>query len=458
MARKVTNRQSVVVPFEDRQNVANRRLVERQLGLYLAMTRQTGQRAAVFCIRLDCDSDRQQDAEKGKAGELLKAFQARLPHVLPPSDQGGWVWRDGLVIAHASKENVYGMYRHVKSLLVNLERGLRRVANGQFPKLSLGIALYPGDGSTPSALLDHAHAAAVRAGGWDHNGFCFSSRSDGRQVADQLAIDVDLAQAIESDAIDMRLQPVLDLSSSCMIGAHALPVWYHPRQGDMSCSDILGVVGRAGLSGPYNAWLIDKICEQSRRWSRRSHRQRIGFDLARALLVDTHFAPRLVSALNDHGLPVEHMEVVIDAEALIEGTDHRLRTELRQLADLGLRLTVANIGIEPLPLDVFERLQVRSAQMAPHLVSTIGRSPSAEKALTALIGFMNTVGLRTRATGVDSEAQLEFLDHVGCDEAMGPLLAPLMKARDVDRLTSLRPGFKPLDRRDYSVQRLMHLH
>lgn len=454
MSQKQSNRQAVVVPFEDRSNPSGRRSARLPLERHLAMARQTGRRLGVFCIRIDRHADRRGDIEQSSLDKLRR----RLHEFLPSTVTAGGSWRDGLIIVHMSTDDAFGMYRRARALLTDLERALCRSDAGSAVKLSLGAALHPVDGTQPSVLLDHAHAAAIRAGGWDDSGLCFASPSTGREIAERLTMDVALRHALEAGDVDMRFQPVLDLGRPCLTAVHAEPVWRHPERGEIRGEETLATLERAGLSKAYNAWLVKELCRQGEAWVKKFPGRRFVVSITRSQLVDAPLAASLSKALDAHGVPADLFEVTVDGKLLIDGTDHRLRTGLRQLTDLGVRLTIANVGIELLSLEALKTLPSSTVELAPGLVSTIGRCPSSETALAALIGFVRTLGLGARAVDVSSEEQLEFLRGLECDEATGPLLAPLMKADDIERLTSFRPCFERLERESLLSPAPMQVH
>ena len=357
---------------------------------------------------------------------LFARLQQHATDLAPSTDQIGRPWHDGLAVVHPSAGDSFDIYRSARRLLLRLDRHLIDGDEKPSIKMSLGIALYPDDGNTPAALLDHAYSAAKRAERWGENGFCFFSRSAGREVADRLSMDIALMRAFKAGTVDMRFQPVVDLRQPRMIGVIGEPDWRHPEQGDQPAKVIMDSVERMDMARVYNAWLIDRLCRQSDQGSRRLRQRRIGFQVMRSQLAGAALATDLASALEARHLPASLIEVAIDGNLLFDHTDHRLRTGLQQLADLGVQLTVVNIGVEPLPLEALGTLPLSAVEFAPEMVSTIGRCSTTERTLAALSCFMSKLGLRSRAAGVTTEAQLGFLREIHCDEATGSLLTGSM--------------------------------
>ena len=385
---------------------------------------------------------------------LFGTLQERLPDDrYRPWSEVSWPWPDGLGFVHHGSQDAFGIYLHARRLLTTSERLVHRREKPPRFDVNVGIAVYPDDGNNVSSLLNCAYSAceACRSH-WKESGFCFFSRSMGKEVADRLTMDVCLLRAFKADLVELQFQPILDLRHSLIIGAFGMPVWHHATLGLQTPDVIMETVERARIANVYNAWLVDRICGRRRQWCETHGRRRIGIKVSRPQLVDASLTTQLSEVLSKHRNLADRIEVAIDGTLIADGTDHRLRTGLRQLADLGVRLTVANIGLQPLPLEALKMLPFQTMELAPEMVSPIGRCKVSDRTLAALVGMMSNLGLNARATGVRSKEQLDFLIANDCDEVTGPLLGAPVRADEFDGMTNIPPCIQLSNSQDLSEQ------
>lgn len=424
----------------------------------LALARQRGETVAVFAVRIDRHDDLLAELGHEVLERLLVRIAKRLGATIGPADSMGRFRHGSFAVVQPMTPNAFAGYRAAQKMLSSLQHQMRIAGDDRCLDINIGISFYPADGNTASHLLERAYAALRRAERWGGNGFCFHSPSAAKAVADALAMDVDLRRALHVQAVDMRFQPVLDMDQASMVAVVGQLFWQHPVRGRLTMSDIMPSAERAGLLPMLNGWLANRIRDQSDLWRRKGLHQRISIRASRSQIVDAGLAAALSAAFGATGVPAGRVEISIDHGLLLDETDHRLRTGLQQLADLGIELTAANVGAEPLSFQSLTALPIGCVELAPSMIATIGRCSSSEAILDAMIAFIHGLGLRVRAVGTEVEEQFDFLQRHGCDELAGPLLAPALKAGDISRLTGIKPCFLQQRSLANTERKLLSLH
>ncbi|MGI9451648.1 MAG: EAL domain-containing protein [Geminicoccaceae bacterium] len=406
----------------------------------IAMAMEMSRSVAVFIVRIDDYHRLVTDCGDEAMQMVMAKLGSRLKKMLRPVDASVRSSDDRFTIIHPFDGDPLALHGMAKTLLQRFQQPVRLVDGSRCFAASIGVAFYPEDGNSAELLVERAQDALHRTDRWGGNGFCLSSRSAARNVADELSKHEELRRALDADDLAMRFQPILDLSRNCMTAVSAEPHWQHSMHGLKSGEEIASIAGQANLQSRLNEWTVDNICRQLIDWRRVGLDRSISIDVSRSQISDRGLARLLSDHLSAPGTTPDFLEIRLDQDVLLAETDHRIRTGLQHFADLGVSLSLSNVGRGPLAIQSLRGLPVHSVCLAPDMIAAIGRCSSAEIMLQAMIGFMHDLGLCVRAVDVRFHEQVDFLKDHGCDEATGPFFAPALKGVDIDRLTNSSPS------------------
>lgn len=416
MLQKQSDKAAVIVPFKGRSASPDRRDFVHRLQTCLSVAKQARLRLSILALRLNVEGDNDQ-AHDEMVDKLLEAIDDQASEHLPCVHLIGRPWRDGLAIIDASAQNSFVMHQKASELVKALQRALGETAEKPSLRFSLGIASYPGDGGDSEMLLGNAYAASERAGNWPMNGFCFFSPHEGKQVASRLAEEGAMLHALRSNMVGVLFQPIISSGKRQVVGAIAEPNWCHHEGALPNIRETT----KAELADAYSSWITKAILGPNSHGAK-TNNQRISVRAYQAQIASTSLATILRATLHDLEICPKLVDIRFDAALLNDGTDHRLRTGLGQLADLGVQLTAINMDGDLLPLDAITTLPLSAIEFSPVMPLTIGRCAKSEAKLKALVSLVDALGLRTRFIDVASEQQLAFLEYAGCDEVCGPIV------------------------------------
>ncbi len=403
----------------------------------LSMAREAGRGLAVFVVRID------DYHELGVPGHELETIVAelgsRLRETLRPADAFIRSGEDSFTLFLSFSGDRLGLHSNAKIMLKCLQQPVLFDAGEQKLAASIGIAFYPEDGNSADMLLERAHQALRRTDRWGGNGFCLYSRSAATKIAGDLARHEDFRRALGAGDLCMRFQPILDLARNCMSAVSGDLAWESPEHGSLDMADVAEIAERADILPRFNEWLVDQLDRQSAAWRDGGIQRTISIPLSRSQIADGDLARCLSSRLGGSGLRADLLEMRVDHDLLLDDTDHRFRTGMLQLAELGITLHLSHVGNGPLAFQSIKRLPIAAVSLAPSMIAAIGRCSLSETMLKALIGFGHGLSLGMRAVDIKTREQLDCLLNFGCDEAAGDFLAPPSSGEGIDRLT----GFKP---------------
>jgi len=284
--------------------------------------------------------------------------------------------------------------------------------------VSIGISIFPDDGGDIDTLLKHADVAMYHAKQNGRNVFHFFDPDMNARVAEKVQMEQALRQALERQEFELLYQPEVDMASGMTIGVEALLRWRHPERGLLAPSDFLTVAEECGLIVPIGNWVLSAACQRASTW------RNAGFDVAVAVNVSivqfTHddLIGHVDAALAAAGLPPDLLDLEITEDVLMS-THPRASATLEALRQRGVRLTIDDFGTGYSSLSHLRRLPLSKLKIDPSFVGDIVLQPQNADVIGAIIALARSLKLRVIAEGVETEAQLRFLEQQGCDEYQG---------------------------------------
>jgi diguanylate cyclase (GGDEF)-like protein len=323
----------------------------------------------------------------------------------------------------------------IMSLARQVPRSLARpiAARGQHVRLgaSLGIALYPRDGEDVTTLFRHADIALSRAkmaGRGTAQSFdpaMMVSFEEGRMV------ESDLRRALDSDELELRLQPQFSCDTLEVTGFEALTRWRHPTRGMLSPAVFIPIAERSGLINPLGLWAIEQACKAAMTWPTR---HRVAVNLSPSQLRCETIQDDIRAILRRTQFPAHWLELEVTESVLLDEDQRTLET-LHKLRAMDIRVTLDDFGTGYSSLSYLRRFPFDKIKIDKSFIQGQGTDRSTKVILEAMIRMCTDLGLDVVAEGVETELQLNELRQLGCREIQGFLLAePLLPAMVVSFL------------------------
>ena len=414
--------------------LANRNLLSDRLGVAIAQAARTLR--PVWVVFLDLDRFKIiNDSLTHKAGdELLQQVGERLRGATRDTDtvarQGG----DEFVLVLPET----GDGRLTDSIVERLLQTLARpfTLNGQelFVTCSAGVAVYPGDGTDPAELIEHADIAMYRAKDSGRNTFQFYTREMNERAVERLKLENALRAALENNQFVVHYQPQFCLHTGRVVGCEALVRWQHPVRGLLAPGHFIGVAEEMGLIVPLGEWVLRAACQQARLWNRDL---RAGLNVAVNLSARQFAHPDLVGTvrriITDSGLTPRELELELTESLLMDDIEHGSRL-LADLRGLGVRLAIDDFGTGYSSLAYLKRLPVDVLKVDRSFVADVAKGAEDAAIVASIIALAHNLGLEVIAEGVETTEQLHFLRTRDCDRVQGYLLGRPMPADEFARL------------------------
>ncbi|MBK3509778.1 putative bifunctional diguanylate cyclase/phosphodiesterase [Pseudomonas sp. MF6747] len=287
---------------------------------------------------------------------------------------------------------------------------------------SIGIALFPGNGSNPQELLMNADAAMYHAKGMGKNGYSFFDVSMNTNARKQLQLLQDLRNALEHEQFCLYYQPKFDAVSGIPVGAEALLRWEHPQQGLLLPATFIDLAEKTGLIIPIGEWVLNEACRQMRLWYAQGYEDwRIAVNLSALQFCHAGLVKSVAAALDRHQLPANSLTLEITETTAMSDADASM-TVLQQLSDMGVDLSIDDFGTGYSSLMYLKRLPANELKIDRGFVRDLEHDSDDAAIVSAIVALGQALGLRIVAEGVETDVQQSFLTRLGCNSLQGYLL------------------------------------
>lgn len=292
------------------------------------------------------------------------------------------------------------------------------------PHVYIGIALYPGHGATPDVLLRRAKIAAAQARVTADKIAVYQGGID-QEYKRRMALMSDLAKAVDSGQLALYCQPKVSIATSRLCGAEALVRWCHPEHGMIATDDFIALAEHTGLMLPITRWVLEAAFQQSYAWFEEGLRQPLSINLSAQDLRDPKLLERITGLFSTWPVPAELVQFELTESALMEDPGGALAT-LSRLKDIGAKLYIDDFGTGYSSLSYLQRLPVDALKIDQSFVGEMVGSKGAAAIVRSTIELAHSLDLTVVAEGVETQAQWNALDALGCDTAQGYLVSKPM--------------------------------
>jgi diguanylate cyclase (GGDEF)-like protein len=420
MARKAAEQNLRFVASHDPlTGLFNRNIFDERLHQALAQAARFERSLSLLFIDLD-GFKLINDTHGHNAGDaLLAELAARLRTTLREGDVIGRMGGDEFVVLIEEFAEVGQVAEVAKKLLDTVTRPF--VLHGQSCQVtaSLGISIYPDDGSDAQTLLKNADMAMYLVKQQGKNSFRFYSPQMNVHLMERLSLESGLRRAIERGELLLLYQPRVGVRDGQVTGMEALMRWQHPTQGMIGPSEFIPVAEDAGLIAAIGEWALHSACRQARAWRDLGlPLLRIAVNLSHKQFQQESLIQVVREALHRVGLEPARLELEITEEMVIRNPERAVRL-LTQLKEIGVRVVVDGFGTGYSSLSFLKRLPIDSVKIDHSLIVDLPRSDDAAALTRGVVAMAHSLGLTVIAEGVETREQWEFLHQQGCEEMQG---------------------------------------
>ncbi len=420
--------------FDQLTGLPNRSLFQDRLNQAMARAiREDGSLALLF---LDLDRFKNVNDTLGHSAgdQLLSEVSLRLKRHIRNSDTLARLGGDEFVVVATNLGKELNA-TYVAQNLIDAIQAPFRIGNERLHMTtSIGIALFPDDGSDTETLLKHADLAMYSAKESGRNAFCFYSPEMNRKAHQRVNLESGLRTALVREEFFLEFQPIMSATDSKIVAAEALVRWKHPTRGRIPPDEFITLAEETGLILPLGEWVLRKACSTIKAWSSAGlPRIRIAVNVSSRQVEQQNFAEIVRNVLLDTGANAAQLELELTESCLVNHAGPNI-AEVFGLREWGISIAIDDFGTGYSSLGYIKALPIDHIKIDRSFVSDIGTNFQDQAIVEAIIAMSQKLGIQNIAEGVENVEQLKILQAQGCDEIQGYYFHRPLPAEEFEKL------------------------
>lgn len=435
LARDITDRKAAeqhilnLAHYDSLTGLPNRALLADRMKVAISRAARDSARLAVLFADLDRFKAINDTLGHDVGDRLLQAAAERMQNSVRGVDTVSRVGGDEFVVLLSEIDTAEDAARVAEKLIAALSQPYHIGEHELLLTASIGICLYPDNGSEPGILLRNADASMYSAKESGRNRYQFYSEDLTARAIERLSLERDLRGAVDRGEMFLVYQPQIEFGSGRVIGAEVLMRWQHPVRGLITPMRFIPVAEDTGLILGMGEWALREACRQGRLWRDQGWTDIcISVNVSAVQFRQTDFLELIRRILDDSGFSPENLELELTESVLLQGIEPALQ-KFRELNSLGVKVAIDDFGTGYSSFSCLRQFTVDRLKIDQSFVRDLPGDPDAEAIAAAIVAMGLRLGLRIIAEGVETEAQAQFLQSVLCEEGQGylygwPMTAP----------------------------------
>jgi diguanylate cyclase (GGDEF)-like protein/PAS domain S-box-containing protein len=399
-------------------DLPNRTLLADRMQQAIAHAHRSNRRVGVLFVDLDHFKHINDSLGHSIGDRVLVEMSRRLVDRVRASDTVARLSGDEFVILLPEAGGIEGVVRVVAEITSAIAEPIQIEGHRIRLSASIGVSLFPKDGSEASVLLTNADHAMYHAKSAGRSTYRFFSPEMDEKARERFRIESDLREALLGRQLRLFYQPQVDSHTARVDGYEALLRWFHPERGLLSPSAFLNVAEDTGLIVPIGEWVMKQACAQCSRWHANGFRGAVAVNLSARQFGQENLLETVKESLQDAGLPGNFLELELTESLLVEPTEATMKL-LRDLRELGVRIAVDDFGTGYSSLSYLKRYPITTLKIAQPFVEEVAVESEDRAIVQAIVTLARAMSLQTVAEGVERVSQVQALRDIGADRLQG---------------------------------------
>lgn len=405
-------------------NLPNRLLFKDRLTVALSHAQRDGSRLAVLFLDLDRFKVINDSLGHNIGDQLLQAVAARVQACVRESDTVARLGGDEFTVLLPRLHRSDDAAPIAEKIIEAVRYPFHIEGREFFITTSIGISLFPEDGTDAETLIKNADTAMYQAKEHGRDNSQLFNALVNAKALQRIALEHGLRKALTNSELAIHYQPIFDLRTNRITGMEALLRWNHPQMGPIPPATFIPVAEATGGMGAIGTWALTQACRQAKTWHDAGHRTlSLAVNLSVTQLQQADLVDRVRGILDETGLPPRLLELEITESSAMLSPDTSIRT-LYELKKLGLRISLDDFGTGHSSLSYLKRFPIDTLKIDQSFVRDITTDPDTAAIVTAIIAMAHSLRLKVIAEGVEFTEQANFLRRHGCDQLQGFLITP----------------------------------
>lgn len=401
----------------------NRRLLTDRLAQEIKQVERSQQKLALLQIDLDQFKAVSDIIGHPASDALLVEVAQRLKEAVRDCDTVSRLSKDSFIILLTESSEIEHTATIAQKILNSITKPTMIDERPVILSGSIGISLYPADGTDCETLLEHVNRATSRVKAEGKNGYQFYSEAMSIASLERIALKMAIQRALDRGEFHVYYQPKMDLKTGKISSVEALSRWQHPEKGLILPAAFIPMAEETSQILAIGVSVLRTACHQTENWQKAGLPPfGLSVNLSARQFQQENLVSIVIEALQESGLNPSTLELEITESAALEDLEKGIAT-MNELRHLGVKLAIDDFGIGYASLGYIRKLPIHTLKIDQSFIKNLTVNESDKAITAAIIAMAHSLNLNVVAEGVETEGQLAFLEKLQCDQMQGYLLS-----------------------------------
>ncbi|HBX68075.1 MAG TPA: hypothetical protein DEH25_01445 [Chloroflexi bacterium] len=412
-----------MVSHDNLTSLPNRLLFQDRANHAIANARRNMSKLAILFLDLD-DFKAVNDAFSHSQGDdLLVRISNKLTSCLRENDTAARFGGDEFVVMLENITHPEDIAQVAEKLTYEISRPVTIQGSPYSLSVSIGISIYPNDGSQIDQIIQNADAAMYRAKLRGKNTYQFYTPDMTRDVMERLRIITQIREALTNDTLELYYQPQVDARTGEIIGVEALLRFFTPENISISPAVFIPITEKAGMSHEIGEWVLEKACAQNRMLINQGFNIRLSVNIASRQLNHPELVATISRVLKKSNLDPHMLQLEITENSMFEDIDSAIDV-LKQLKKLGIKIAIDDFGTGYSSLGYLTQLELDTIKIDKSFAHNINIDDNRKAVVRGMVAIAQALNVEIVVEGVETKEQLIFFSNLGCHIIQGFYFSP----------------------------------
>ena len=366
--------------------------------------------------------------------ELLQQISERLKQAIRNVDTVSRISGDEFVVLLEDVNSPEDTVTAIEKLMAMFQHPFKVRGTEIHTSCSVGISLFPQDGTSTNELLRNADSAMYRAKEEGRNAYQFYTQEMTSAAMDHIILENALRGALKRKEFELVFQPQVTLDNERLIGLEVLLRWTHPKLGTIPPARFIPIAEQSGQIRDIGLWVLTEACNQGKQWLDKGYDfGRLAVNLSGQQLNSSEFSDLVVEVLSSTGLAGQYLELEITESFFMKNTASSIQT-LQSIQQQGVLISIDDFGTGYSSLAYLKKLPITKLKIDHSFIRDIPNDSNDMAITDAIIALGKALKLQIIAEGVETRSQLDFLKQHDCQLGQGYFFSEPLSVSNTEQL------------------------
>ncbi|MDH5660226.1 MAG: EAL domain-containing protein, partial [Gammaproteobacteria bacterium] len=416
--------------YDSLTSLPNRQLLNSRLEQEITKCHRFDYNLAVLFLDLDRFKKINDTLGHTIGDELLIIISQRLLKCVRDTDTVARLGGDEFTIILSGPVGTVDISHIADKIISEINKPFYIKSNEIFTSTSIGISVFPNDGTSRTELLKNADTAMYQVKESGRGKHLFFEEQMNIEEMERVSLENDMRKALEENKFKLHYQPIINLKSGVISGAEALIRWNHPERGLVSTEKFISLAEETGLMEKIGEWVLFTACTDFKQWQAQGCLiGRVSVNVSSRQFMQNNFVEMVDTILNKTDMSTDNLELEITESLLMD--EHIDSNEiLQKLSEKNINLSIDDFGTGFSSLSYLKRFPVDTLKIDQSFMKDVPDDKDSCTIVKSIITLGHTLNLKVIAEGIESHQQLEILYKNNCDYAQGYYFSRALSSDD----------------------------